>query len=625
MLFARGFPRATFGSMIPQQNWSRFAIAGFLFCWAFFFSLESSLARSPARSPVKALRATPVAKGDRHDDSLNLTPPADLALRIEGDRKAQALAQFVEGQRLEEEGEIDEALEVYIKVLNVDPGEVDLASHTAVLLTRQEDYPRAIDVLKDAIKAKPKASGAYLQLAELYARYLKKMDQALKYSNQAVALDPHNIEAYQRIYEMELAAGHSKEARQALERAAAVKSDDANYWLRLGKLFASTLTKSDETPDPAELERVNEFFTKATTLAGDNAALLKEVADFFAASRQIQRALPLYLRVLEIRPDDSSTQEKLATGFVLTNQRPEAIEVLQQMIKEHPEKYQTYELLAEVYEDEGRTLERANQREEAKTNFVKAAANYEQCLLINPTHSNNYLRLAELFLGRLKENDRAVKLLAEARRRFPGAPEFAYYLGLALREAKRPREAVTIFEEALHEAELNASEMTNAHFYFDYGATAEQAGLYEKAADLFKRSIALDPANAEAYNYLGFMWADHNVHLEEAAEMINHALQIDPNNGAYLDSLGWLDYRRGKFELALSELLRAAQNLAKGDPTVFDHIGDTCAKLDRMPQALDYWQKAAALDPDNKQLAAKIESTKTKVSKGGPAKDNPKQ
>ena len=119
------------------------------------------------------------------------------------------------------------------------------------------------------------------------------MDQALKYSNQAVALDPQNIEAYQRIYEMELAAGHSKEARQALERAAAVKSDDANYWLRLGKLFASTLTKSDETPDPAELERVNEFFTKATTLAGDNAALLKEVADFFAASRQIQRALPL--------------------------------------------------------------------------------------------------------------------------------------------------------------------------------------------------------------------------------------------------------------------------------------------------------------------------------------------
>jgi Tfp pilus assembly protein PilF len=611
--------------MIPQPTWSRFAIAGFLFCGASFLPLESSLARPPAGPPAKALRATPVAKVERHDDSLNLTPPADLALRLEGDRKAQALAQFVEGQRLEEDGEIDEALEAYIKVLNVDPGEVDLASHVAALFTRQEAYPRAIDVLKDAIKAKPKASSAYLQLAELYARYLKKMDQALKYANQAVALDPQGIEAYQRIYEMELAAGHSEQAQQALERAAKANSTDAGFWLRLGKLYASSMAKPDETPDPAELDRVNEFLAKAAALAGENAALLKEVADFFASSRQIQRALPLYLRVLELRPDDSSTQEKLATGFVLTNQRPEAIEMLQQIIKEHPEKYQTYELLAEVYEDEGRTLERANQHEEARANFVKAAANYEQCLLINPSHANNYLRLAELFLGRLKENDRAVKLLTEARRRFPEAPEFAYYLGLSLREAKRPKEAVTIFEEALHEAELNASEMANAHFYFDYGATAEQAGLYEKAADLFKKSIALDPANAEAYNYLGFMWADHNMHLEEAAEMINRALQIDPNNGAYLDSLGWLDYRRGKFEQALMELLRAAQNLTKDDPTVFEHIGDTCAKLERVPQALDYWQKAAAMDPGNKQLAAKIESTKTKVSKGGPTKDNPKQ
>ena len=200
--------------MIPQQKWSRFAIAGFFFCGAVFLSLESSMAKSPARSPAKALRATPVTKVEHHDDSLNLAPPADLALRVEGDRKAQALALFVEGQRLEEDGEIDDALETYIKVLNVDPGEVELASHVAALLTRQEDYPRAIDILKDAIKAKPKASGAYLQLAELYAKYLKKMDQALKYANQAVALDPQNIEAYQRIYEMELAAGHSEQARR---------------------------------------------------------------------------------------------------------------------------------------------------------------------------------------------------------------------------------------------------------------------------------------------------------------------------------------------------------------------------------------------------------------------------
>ncbi len=619
--FACNLPGATFGSMIPQQKWNRFAVRGLLLCGVCFLLLEPTLARPPA----KTRRAKAAPKNEHADDSLNLTPPPDLALRPEGERKAQALAQFVEGQRLEDEGEIDQALDAYINVLNVDPGEVDLASHVAALLTRQQEFPHAIDVLKDAIKANPKASAAYLQLADLYARYLKKMDQALKYANQAIALDPENIEAYQRIYAMELAAGDAKKARQTLDRAAAVKSGDAEFWLHLGKLYASTIGEADETSDPADLQHVSAFFSKAAELGGDNPAVLKEVADFFASSRQIQRALPLYLKVLELQPDDASAQEKLATGFVLTNQRPQAIEILQQIISEHPEKYQAYELLAEVYEDEGRALERADKQDDARANFAKAAANYEQCLLINPTHLNNYFRLAELYLGRLRENDRAVKLLTEARRRFPGSPGFAYYLGLALREAKRPQEAVTVFEEALREAELSGSDMANAHFYFDYGATAERAGFYEKAADLFKKSIALDPGNAEAYNYLGFMWADRNEHLDEAGEMLNHALQIDPNNGAYLDSLGWLDYRRGKFEQALTELLRAAQNLTKDDPTVLEHIGDTYSKLDRVPQALDYWQKAAAIDRDNKQLAAKIESTKTKLSKGEPAKNNPKQ
>jgi tetratricopeptide (TPR) repeat protein len=237
------------------------------------------------------------------------------------------------------------------------------------------------------------------------------------------------------------------------------------------------------------------------------------------------------------------------------------------------------------------------------------------------------LRLAELFLGPLKDPQRALKFLAEARRRFPGAPEIVYYLAIAQREAKQIQQAVATFEEVLHDAELDEdNEIVNAKFYFNYGATAEQAGLYEKAADLLRKSIALDPANAaEAYNYLGYMWADHNMHLDEAEEMIKHALEIEPNNGSYLDSLGWVEFRKGKFDQALADLLRAAKNIEHDDPIVFEHIGDIYLKLDRLSEALGSWQKALALDPKNKKLAEKIESTKTTISKGSPTKANPTQ
>jgi tetratricopeptide (TPR) repeat protein len=495
----------------------------------------------------------------------------------------------------------------------------------AGLLIQQEDFPQAIDVLKDAIKANPNDAEPYQQLAFIYLKYLKKTDQAIDYANRAIAINPGDAEGYQRLVEIEVAVGQEKKALEVLDRAAKVHSSDPDFWMRLGKLYMAILFKSDSQPKPDELKRTNEIFKKAAEHAGDDPGVLKEIADYYAASQQLKEAIPLYLRVLELQPDDANAREKLATGFILTNQRGKAVEMLEQIIKEHPEKYQSYDLLAQVLDDEGRSLQRANRLDEAKAKFEKVAANYEQSLLINPNHPGIYLHLAELLLGSLRNADRAVKLLMEARRRFPGAPEIVYYLAIAQREAKQSQQAVATFEEALHEAQLDEDdEVINAKFYFNYGAAAEQAGLYEKAADLLRKSIALDPANsAEAYNYIGYMWADHNMNLDEAEAMIKRAIESEPNNASYLDSLGWVEFRKGKFDLALSDLLRAAKAVEHEDPVVFEHLGDTYLKLNRVPEALGAWQKALALDPKNKTLADKIEGTKKTISKDLPEKTNP--
>lgn len=600
---------------------------GIVFVLVFLAAAGAASAKAPRTSPPQ-IRSVPAAiKIERQDDSLSLKPAPDLVLRPEGERKAGALAHFVEGMAFEESGQMDKALEAYRKVLNVDPGQSDLASRVAVLLIQQEDFPQAIDVLKDAIKANPNDGEPYRQLAFIYAKYLKKTDQAVDYANRAIALNPTDIDAYQRLCEIELAAGQQQKALNALDLAKKVKTNDASFWTRLGKLYAAVLFTPDAQPKPEELKRVNEIFKKAVANAGDDPAILKDVADYYAASQQLKEAIPLYLRVIELQPDDANAREKLATGFILTDQRGKAVELLEQIIKEHPEKYQPYDLLAQVLDDEARSLQRENRLDEAKARFAKVAANYEQSLLINPNHAGTYLRLAELLLGPLKNPERAVKFLAEARRRFPGAPEIVYYLAIAQREAKQTQRAVATFEEALREAQLDQdNEIVNAKFYFNYGVTAEQAGLYEKAADLLRRSIALDPTSAaEAYNYLGYMWADHNMHLDEAKEMIERALQIEPNNGSYLDSLGWVEFRQGKFDQALADLLRAVKNLDREDPIVFEHIGDTYLKLQRVSEALESWQKAFALDPKNSKLAEKIESTKTMIGSGSSAKTSSTQ
>src|SRR6266436_4315402 len=578
-------------------------------------------------SPSKIPRSQQSKQSVRQDDSLNVKRASDLALRPGGERKAGALTHFVEGMVFEENGEMDRALEAYRKVLNVDPGQAQLAARVAGLLIQEDDFPQAIDVLKDAIKANPNNAEPYQQLAFIYLKYLKKTDQAIDYANRAIALNPADAEGYQRLVEIEVAAGQEKKALEVLDHAAKIRSNDPAFWMRLGKLYMAILFKSDSQPKPEELKRTNEIFKKAAEHAGDDPAILKDVADYYAASQQLKEAIPLYLRVLELQPDDANAREKLATGFILTNQRGKAVEMLEQIIKEHPDKYQPYDLLAQVLDDEARSLQRANRIEEAKATFAKVAANYEQSLLINPNHPSTYLHLAELFVGPLKDAGRAVQLLTEARRRFPGAPEIVYYLGIAQREAKQSQQAVATFEEALHEAQLDQDDdVVNAKFYFNYGAAAEQAGLYDKAADLLRKSIALDPANSgEAYNYLGYMWADHNMNLDEAETMIRRALETEPNNASYLDSLGWVEFRRGKFDQALTDLLRAAKTADHDDPVIFEHIGDAYFKLNRVSEALESWQKALALDPKNKNLANKIERTKAPIGNGPPTKTNPTQ
>src|SRR5438552_8862784 len=102
---------------------------------------------------------------------------------------------------------MQESLEDYRQVLNVDPVQIGLAARVAALLTRDDDYPSAIDVLKAPAKVLPKAPEPYLELSFIYAKYLKKVDQAIEFANKAIGLDPLRIDGYQRLFEIHLTAG----------------------------------------------------------------------------------------------------------------------------------------------------------------------------------------------------------------------------------------------------------------------------------------------------------------------------------------------------------------------------------------------------------------------------------
>jgi Tfp pilus assembly protein PilF len=110
--------------------------------------------------------------------------------------------------------------------------------------------------------------------------------------------------------------------------------------------------------------------------------------------------------------------------------------------------------------------------------------------------------------------------------------------------------------------------------------------------DLLQQIVALDPGHPGACNDLGFEWADHGKNLAQAESLIRKAVLAEPDNAAFLDSLGWVLYKRGRFDEAQKYLDQAVGPSAFPDPVVLDHLGDTLYRLNKPDDAKQVWQRS---------------------------------
>jgi hypothetical protein len=83
-------------------------------------------------------------------------------------------------------------------------------------------------------------------------------------------------------------------------------------------------------------------------------------------------------------------------------------------------------------------------------------------------------------------------------------------------------------------------------------------------------------------NYLGYTYADKGIKLKKSEIFLIRAVTLEPKNSAYFDSLDWLYYRFGKFELT-EKFLLAAVKITK-NPLMYDHFGDTYTALNKPVQ-----------------------------------------
>jgi tetratricopeptide (TPR) repeat protein len=207
------------------------------------------------------------------------------------------------------------------------------------------------------------------------------------------------------------------------------------------------------------------------------------------------------------------------------------------------------------------------------------------------------VRAAQILLRQNKLGE-ARERLAAARASAPGEVRFLVAEAQLLRDAGQHAEAFALLARALE------SQPDQPELLYETALAAEKLGHVELLERHLRRLLELKPDSAQAYNALGYSFADRNIRLEEAAQLIDKALSLAPDDPFILDSKGWVLFRQGKASAALDTLKKAFAQ--KPDAEIAAHIGEVLWTLGRPDEAKAVWRDASKAHPANETLAATI-------------------
>jgi tetratricopeptide (TPR) repeat protein len=129
---------------------------------------------------------------------------------------------------------------------------------------------------------------------------------------------------------------------------------------------------------------------------------------------------------------------------------------------------------------------------------------------------------------------------------------------------------------------------------------SEEQGKIASALHELKAVAALRPEDPAALNAYGYTLADNNRQLKMARKLIEQAYAAAPKNAAILDSLGWVLYRQGHGEEALT-YLNEAYAYDRGSE-IAAHLGEVLWRLGRRADAERIWSEASKEGEDNHLL-----------------------
>lgn len=542
-----------------------------------------------------------------------------------------------------QQGKINEdllkrAMEQFQKITEKEPKDADSWVMLGRLYRVSQNSVEAEKALNNALKADPDNEDALTQLAQLYLT-VGDVNKAVDKLKSATDKRPNErtlvvlAQAYEQMHEY-------KNAAETLKRAVELSPDDGRLQRNLAQdLFAS-----------GQYDEALTIYQQLATEDGRNAMLWVRISEIYRAKHDFPKAQDALGKAKAIEPDNLTVRDAEVSLLDAQGKTDQAISALKSLLEETARK--TYS--AEESANRALLLEKLGILYVKGAQYTQAIDAFRQ---ITPLDADGAPRVAVQIIETYqsaKDYDSALREADAAKKKFPNEKMVVMARASVLADRGKADEAATevrsllkgggdfetelalarIYDKgkrfseqakALDQADaLAKSDDQKEQVLFTRGAMYERMKNYDAAEAEFHKVLKLNPDNAGALNYLGYMLAYRNLRLEEAQKFVAKALELDPDNPAYLDSLGWVYYQQGKLNEAEGPLVRANQRMGD-DPTVHDHLGDLYLKMGKTKEAIAEWQMSlrryqagapADNDPEDvTKITRKLESARVRLAK----------
>lgn len=452
-------------------------------------------------------------------------------------------------------GRSDDAIRIYQEIVNRSPDYVRGRYRLSEILLQRGDIAGATTQIDEILKKNPRDTQALLVRARIKLQDDPK--KAIEDLKEVLRIESNNRAALFFMAEANLRAGQIEQARafagdlerfypnylpvKLMQARINLAGGDHATAQRLASELLDQIAKT--TPD---IENTPEFLTdlkvKALITRGSAKLALKDVrgarqdmqaavdaapntvepyfglANVALAENKLDEAARIYERILQIDATNFNALSSLVNVYARLNRLNDAHARVDQALQQQPNSAPLHYLKAQAYGFE--------------RNAQAAESELRRALELDANYLPAYFSLGALYVN-MNQQDRAI---AEFRKVTERRPD-------------------------------------NAMAYTLIGMLEDSRRNYDAATEAYRKALQADPNNVIAANNLAWNYAEHGKgNLDEAVRLAQGVVQRFPDEAGFVDTLGWVYYKKGLHAAAVEQLRRAVAK-AGTSPVYRYHLG----------------------------------------------------